>query len=63
MDAHFAVGLQIQNLRPACAQRMARSGQQWQQVVGVALTAKLTLANIAYNMDRLIFHERHAIRG
>lgn len=25
--------------------------------------AKLTLANLDYNMDRLIFHERRAARG
>jgi hypothetical protein len=25
--------------------------------------AKLTLANIAYNMDRLVFHERRAAMG
>ncbi len=34
------------------------------RTIGLARAeAKLTLANIAYNMDRLIFHERHAIRG
>lgn len=34
------------------------------RTIGLARAeAKLTLANIAYNMDRLIFHERRAIRG
>jgi hypothetical protein len=26
-------------------------------------TAKVTLANLAYNMDRLVFHERRAAMG
>jgi IS5 family transposase len=31
------------------------------RTIGIARAeAKLTLANLAYNMDRLIFHERHA---
>ena len=34
------------------------------RTVGLARAqAKLTLANIAYNMDRLIFHERRAAAG
>ena len=34
------------------------------RTIGLARAeAKLTLANIAYNMDRLIFHERRAARG
>jgi len=32
--------------------------------IGIARAeAKLTLANLAYNMDRLIFHERRAAMG
>lgn len=38
MDAPFAVSLQIQRLHCTFARRMAGSGQQWQKVVGVALT-------------------------
>ena len=31
------------------------------RTIGIArAAAKLTLANLAYNMDRLIFHERRA---
>jgi IS5 family transposase len=34
------------------------------RTIGLARAqAKLTLANIAYNMDRLIFHERRAVMG
>lgn len=34
------------------------------RTIGLARAeAKLTLANIAYNMDRLIFHERRATTG
>ena len=34
------------------------------RTIGLARAeAKLTLANIAYNMDRLIFHERHLAAG
>ena len=40
MDAPFAVSLQIQHLHCTFARRMAGSGQQWQKVVGVALTLK-----------------------
>ena len=38
MDAHFAVSLQSQTLRCISAPSMAGSDQQWQEVVGVALT-------------------------
>ena len=34
------------------------------RTIGIARAeAKLTLANLAYNMDRLIFHERRAVAG
>ena len=34
------------------------------RTIGLARAeAKLTLANIAYNMDRLIFHERQSATG
>lgn len=34
------------------------------RTIGLARAdAKLTLANLAYNFDRLIFHERAAARG
>ena len=34
------------------------------RTIGLARAeAKLTLANLAYNMDRLIFHERRAASG
>ena len=34
------------------------------RTIGIARAeAKLTLANIAYNMDRLIFHERRMATG
>jgi transposase, IS5 family len=34
------------------------------RTIGIARAeAKLTLANLAYNMDRLIFHERRAAMG
>lgn len=34
------------------------------RTIGLARAeAKLTLANLAYNFDRLIFHERRAARG
>ena len=34
------------------------------RTIGIALAeAKLTLANLAYNFDRLIFHERHNVKG
>ena len=39
MDAHFAVSFQIQHLHRTFARRMAVAGQQWQEVVGVALTS------------------------
>jgi hypothetical protein len=33
-------------------------------IIGLARAeAKLTLANLAYNFDRLIFHERRAMAG
>ena len=38
MDAHFAVSLQSQTLRCISAPSTAGSDQQWQEVVGVALT-------------------------
>ena len=38
MDAHFVVSLQSQTLRCISAPSMAGSDQQWQEVVGVALT-------------------------
>ena len=41
MDAHFAVSLQIQNLRRTSARRMQASGQKWQEGVGVALKDEL----------------------
>jgi hypothetical protein len=32
------------------------------RTIGIArATAKVTLANLAYNMDRLVFHERRAV--
>ena len=34
------------------------------RTIGIArATAKVTLANLAYNMDRLVFHERRAAMG
>lgn len=34
------------------------------RTIGLARAeAKLTLANLAYNFDRLIFHERRALMG
>jgi hypothetical protein len=34
------------------------------RTIGIArATAKVTLANLAYNMDRLVFHERRAATG
>jgi hypothetical protein len=34
------------------------------RTIGIArATAKVTLANLAYNMDRLIFHERRSAMG
>ena len=34
------------------------------RTIGLARAeAKLTLANLAYNMDRLIFHERRGVAG
>ena len=34
------------------------------RTIGIACAeAKITLANIAYNIDRLIFHERRAATG
>jgi hypothetical protein len=34
------------------------------RTIGIARAeAKLTLANIAYNFDRLVFHERRATTG
>ena len=34
------------------------------RTIGIARAeAKLTLANLAHNFDRLIFHERHAAMG
>ena len=34
------------------------------RTIGIARAeAKLTLANLAYNMERLIFHERRGVRG
>ena len=34
------------------------------RTIGLARAeAKLTLANLAYNFDRLIFHERRAVMG
>ena len=44
MDAHFAVSFQIQHLHRTFARRMAGSGQQWQEGVGVALTNILIMA-------------------
>jgi len=34
------------------------------RTIGIARAeTKITLANLAYNIDRLIFHERHAAMG
>ena len=34
------------------------------RTIGLARAeAKLTLANLAYNMDRLVFHERRGVMG
>jgi hypothetical protein len=34
------------------------------RTIGIArATAKVTLANLAYNMDRLVFHERRTAMG
>jgi hypothetical protein len=38
MDAHFAVSLQSQTSIRTCACKMAGLDQEWQQVLGVALT-------------------------
>jgi len=41
MDAYFAVALQSQTLRCISARSMAGSDQQWQEVLGVALTVEI----------------------
>jgi len=56
MDARFAVSLQIQLLRAACPRRMARSDQQGQEVVGVALTDNWLSNRVFKGYDDIVAH-------
>jgi len=50
-------------VEPVFAHHKVRFGLFIRTIGSARAEAKLTLANIAYNMDRLIFHERRMATG
>jgi hypothetical protein len=67
LNMPFPGGLPLVKVNPLHARRFTHQKNRFGLFIRTIrikrAEAKLTLANLAYNMDRLIFHERRAAAG
>ena len=63
MEDFFALACAVARIEHVFAHQKNRFGL-FIRTIGIARAeAKLTLANLAYNFDRLIFHQSREVRG